>query len=285
MSEVGARLKSVRNAKRLSLRKFAKEIGQDYTLLARIEKGERFPPKGSLRKFAQLLALTPDQLDALIGVERRELNPHEMLPEIPPAHRTVESIEKAAERLRGEYRAKMKFRETSGRVPVEKVVKVACDLSIKYRDFASSDALRGRPDANLYGCLFPEGYQGKDRVILVNSGHPNGQRLSDAERRITIAHEAGHYVLHCTNQDSPQRCFRFTKGPTFCREVECQDKPLDLREYQATAFAACLLMPREEFAKEYAPGSEARVATHFGVTESLVQFRAELIELGITRGQ
>src|SRR6266568_4482341 len=40
---VGTRLKNARDAKGLSLRKFAEEVGEDFTLLARIERGDRFP--------------------------------------------------------------------------------------------------------------------------------------------------------------------------------------------------------------------------------------------------
>ncbi len=77
MSVVGLRLKSAREGKRLSLRKFAEEIDEDFTVLWRIERGHRFPPKLRLESFAKVLSLTPQQLEALIAVERRGLNPHE----------------------------------------------------------------------------------------------------------------------------------------------------------------------------------------------------------------
>lgn len=278
MSEVGERLKSVRDATGLSLRKFARRMRQDFTLLARIEKGERYPPKRSLETFAKVLALTPEQLDALISVERRKLNPNEMLPELPPADRSQASIEDAADRILRKYRRAANGSEVEGLVPVEHAIKAACGLSTEYRDFATSDSLRGRHGSNLRGCLFPYGFEGKDRLVLVNIGRPGGERLSEAEKRITIAHEAGHYILHCTNQSSEQLCFRFTKGPTFCREVECQHKTFDLREHQATAFAASLLMPRDEFLRLRSFKDETQMAVHFGVTESLVRFRTKLLE-------
>jgi len=83
---VGLRLKSAREGRGLSLREFAKELREDFTLLARIERGERYPPKQRLEKFAEALSLTLQQLKALVAVERRGLDPHELLPEIPPAH-------------------------------------------------------------------------------------------------------------------------------------------------------------------------------------------------------
>src|SRR5216683_7054876 len=82
VSVVGTRLKSVRKGKGLSLRKFAEELEEDFSLLCRIERGERYPPKPRRKNFAKALSLTPQQLEALIAVERRGLNPYELLPEI-----------------------------------------------------------------------------------------------------------------------------------------------------------------------------------------------------------
>jgi transcriptional regulator with XRE-family HTH domain len=86
VSVMGRRLKSAREGRGISLREFAKELRADFTRLARIERGHRYPPKRRLEKFAKELSLTPAQLEALVAVERRGLNPHELLPEIPPAH-------------------------------------------------------------------------------------------------------------------------------------------------------------------------------------------------------
>src|ERR1700722_11139675 len=97
------RLKSVRDAMGLSLRDFAKKFREDYTLLARIEKGKRFPPKPKLEKFAKVLSLKPEQLEALVAVERRGLNPYEMLPEIAPAHIPYKIIEDEAEKILNKY--------------------------------------------------------------------------------------------------------------------------------------------------------------------------------------
>jgi hypothetical protein len=78
----------------------------------------------------------------------------------------------------------------------------------------------------------------KDRVVVVNSGRIQGRKLSRAERRTTVAHEAGHYVLHWGNKESGQLFFQFTKGPTFCREAECDQSPFNALEYQASALGA-----------------------------------------------
>src|SRR5260221_9004573 len=97
------RLKSVRVGMGLSLRKFATRLREDVSLLARIESGERFPSKGKRAKFARLLSLSQDQLDALIAVERRGLNPYELLPEVAPAHIPHVIIEAEAEKILRRY--------------------------------------------------------------------------------------------------------------------------------------------------------------------------------------
>ncbi len=284
MSVVGLRLKSAREGKRLSLRKFAEEIDEDFTVLWRIERGHRFPPKLRLESFAKVLSLTPQQLEALIAVERRGLNPHELLPEIPPAHISHESIEEAAESVLNKYRRAVKRNNFELPVPVEAVLFGACRLFVEYCDF-KREKIPGS-SGSLCGCLYPDGYRGKDRIVryrgkdrivLVNTGRIRGHQLSTEERRTTAAHEAGHYVLHCGNKESAQLFFRFTKGPTFCRKAECEEELFSPMEYQASVFAACLLMPRKQFVSEWKNflGSAAKVAESFCVSESFVRFRAK----------
>jgi len=248
VSEIGKRLKSARQGRGLSLRKFAEEVGEDFTVMHRIEKGERFPPKGRQEKFASVLSLTSKQLDALIAVERRKLNPYELLPEIVPAHISFAEIEKAAEQILNKYRQAEKKNEIKLPVPVDDILVKVCRLNVEYCDFKRKK-IPGPKRESLYGCLYPDGFGGKDRVAFVNTGQIRGRRssLSQEERRITVAHEAGHFVMHRGNNESRQLFFRFTKEPVFCREAECEDNLLNPMEYQASVFAACLLMPRSQF--------------------------------------
>ncbi len=277
VSVIGQRLKCVRDGKGLSLREFARDFDEDFTLIFRIEHGQRYPPKKSVEKFAKALSLTPSQLDALISVERRGLNPHELLPEIPPAHIPQRSIEHEAERVLKKYCRAVTQNGVKLPVPIEEVLDYGCGLSTEYRDFTK----KRMPTSHrgLFGCLYPQGFEGKDHVVLVNTGRIGRRYLSLEEQRTTAAHEAGHYVLHCGNKESAQLFFRFSRGPTFCREAECEESLLDPREYQASEFAACLLMPREPFLTAWKSfsGSTARLAECFRVTESFARFRAMML--------
>ena|SRR5437773_3899554 len=271
------RLKSVRNGRGLSLRGFAKGLDEDFTLLWRIEHGQRYPPKRRLERFAKALSLTPQQLEALIAVERRGLNPYELLPEIPPAHISHASIEEAGEGILKKYCRAVKRADVELPVPVDAVLSEACRLSTEYCDFTKKRI--PSPTGLRYGCLYPDGFGGKDRAVFVNTGRIRGRRLSPEEQRITAAHEAGHYVLHYGNQESAQLFFRFTKGPTFCREAECEQTLFEPLEYQASVFAACLLMPRKQFENErrILAQSVAELANRFRVTEAFVRFRATML--------
>ena len=263
----------------LSLRKFAEKFDEDYTLLARIEAGKRFPPKGKVEKYAKILSLSPTQLDALIAIERRGLDPYELLPEIPPAHIPQKFIESEAEKILDKYcRTVNRDALDDGPVPVARVIEIGYGLNTQYLDFTKEKIPNPRRGA-LYGCLYPHGFRGTDRVVLVNTGEINGRELSNAERRITIAHEAGHYALHCGNTESAQLFFRFTKAPTHCREAEFKPTPFNSHEDQASAFAACLLMPQNQFRKEWlsVSGNLARLAKQFEVTEWLAQLRAKAL--------
>jgi transcriptional regulator with XRE-family HTH domain len=275
---VGQRLKSFRIGKGLSLREFAKQLDEDFSLLWRIEHGERHPPRSNLEKFAKLLSLTPAQLDALIAVERRGLNPHLLLPEIAPAHIPHDSIEDTVEDVLKEYCRAAKRAEVEIPVPVEAVLAQACHLSVERCNFKKKKIPR---PASLYGCLYPDGFEGKDRMVFINTGLVRGRKLLYEEQRTTAAHEAGHYVLHCGNTESAQLFFRFSKAPTFCREAECEEELFNPLEYQASVFAACLLMPQKQFKREWLKSDrgEATLAKAFEVTESFVRFRVKMLRL------
>jgi transcriptional regulator with XRE-family HTH domain len=278
VSEVGKRLKNARLAKGLSLRKFARRLGEDFSVLARIEAGERYPPKARLKKFADELSFKPEQLEALIAVERRGLDPYQMLPETVPAPIPTHSIEAEVEKILAQYCRASNRAVIEGPIPVAEVIRVARGLSTEYLDFAKA-RITGPRGGDLYGCFFPDGFQGRDRVVLVNTGKVSGHRLSSAEQKITVAHEAGHYVLHYGNKEAKQLFFRFSNGPIYCREKEIEPAAFNLKEDQASLFAACLLMPHAQFEKAWqkAHGDKAWLAQHFDTTDSFVRLRAAML--------
>jgi transcriptional regulator with XRE-family HTH domain len=279
VSVVGQRLKCVRQAKGLSLREFAKELNEDHTVLGRIEQGERYPPKSRRKRFAHVLSLTLKQLDALISVERRGLNPYEFLPEIPPAHIAVATIEKEADGVLEKYRRAVNRSAVEIPVAIEDVLRRSCGLHTEYADFETKK-VPVRDPQRLCGCVYPDGFDGKDRLILVNTGHVGGCTRSRDDMRVTAAHEGGHFILHGGNKDSKQLFFRFKKEPTFCREIGCEETPRNPLEYQASVFAACLLMPKTHFLAEWQrfAGSVPRLAEAFGVPEEFAAFRAKMLD-------
>lgn len=286
MNEVGKRLKCAREAMGLSMEKFAEWFGEksvDASVICRIETGKRnkrYPPKRAIKKFAKVLSLTPKQLEALIAVERRGLDPCQMLPDIAPAPVKQAAIESEAEKILKEFFEAENKGVADGPIPIKDVIKFAYGLSTEEKNFAK-EQITGPHSGALYGCFCPEGSHGNDRVVLVNSGKINGRRLSCAERRITIAHEAGHYFLHYGNKESPQLLFRFSKEPTYCRESEIRPGEFNLKEIQANEFAACLLMPRSQFKSEWlkVSGDESQLARHFGVTATFVRLRSKILNL------
>jgi transcriptional regulator with XRE-family HTH domain len=280
VSEVGKRLKNVRIAKGLSLRKFAGWLEEDSSVVFHIETGRRFPPKPRLEKFAAVLSLTERQLEALIAVERKGLDTFEMLPEIVPAAIPTDSIEDEAEKILNEYCRASNKDTIEVPIPVADVIKTAYDLSTEDLDFAK-EGITGSEGGALYGCLYPSGFRRLRRAVLVNTGKISGHLLSSAEKLITVAHEAGHYALHYGKKESKQLFFRFSKEPTYCRKQEIKPTPFNLKEEQANLFAACLLMPRKQFREtwEKEHGDKSRLARHFCTTESFVQLRAEMLDL------
>jgi transcriptional regulator with XRE-family HTH domain len=280
VNEVGKRLKFARVAKGLSLRKFAKRFRENFTLLARIEKGTRFPPKERLQKFADALSLTLDQLQALIAVERRGLDPNQMLPEITPVPVKQVDIEAQAEAILDDFKCRQgKGCAFDGAISIEEIANMV-DLHIEDVDL-KKQGIVGPRRGELCGCFYPENFHGKARVVLINSGKINGYKLSPAERRVTIAHEVGHYFLHYGKKESKQLLFQFSKQPIYCREAEIDSGEFNLKEYQANIFGACLLMPGSQFKIEWVnvAGDETKLAKRFDVTEAFVCLRAKTLNL------
>lgn len=107
-----------------------------------------------------------------------------------------------------------------------------------------------------------------DEFKITLASHTSNER-----DRFTIAHELGHYFLHCLlpassgNDFVPMRATRYGN---------------DLAEWQANWFAASFLMPEEEFRRVFAEngGDEYVVAKHFGVSAAAANVRAK--SLGLT---
>lgn len=125
------------------------------------------------------------------------------------------------------------------------------------------------PGATLSGLLVPSA-----RRVWVNA--LEAQR-SAGRRRFTIAHELGHWRLHCDSIEVHMR---------FCRSEEVGATEAEARaastiEREANRFAAALLMP-DELLREEAPRHRLNVqvlAERFDVSGAAMQVRLESLNL------
>lgn len=169
-----------------------------------------------------------------------------------------------------------------------KIFKAIYGLEVRFLDF-EKEKIYGKKGEQLYACLYPNGrlFQKKDNLILINVGPFKGRRLTAPERLISLAHEGGHYAISYSKlPKSPQLSLSFSDTPRLCSSGSYREDPYDRREYQATLFAACFLMPHEELLKtiSYADHLDLnqygkRLCRKFGVTLSFLKFR--LKSLGI----
>jgi IrrE N-terminal-like domain len=108
-------------------------------------------------------------------------------------------------------------------------------------------------------------------------------------RRFTIAHEVGHWVLHCEREgsgDEAVHCRTETlseQGTTDeedARPTPPQPHYPPPRERDANRFAAALLMPRAlvEVEHAYLDGDERRLANAFGVSVLAMEWRLWFLE-------
>lgn len=160
-------------------------------------------------------------------------------------------------------------------VPLETIADSHYGLLVRER--LQLSALAGlKDDVHISGLLFPG-----PREIWVDEEEAHRW---PGRRRFTIAHELGHWVLHCErgrSGDEPVHCRSETlseQGTTDAEdasETPPQPRYPPPRERDANRFAAALLMPRSLVEKEHAwlDGDERRLAQMFGVSVLAMEWR------------
>jgi hypothetical protein len=141
----------------------------------------------------------------------------------------------------------------------------AAEVPVPVQDIAE-DLLglrvRVAPGLAVSGMLVPS-----ERLVWVNADEP-------PERcRFTVAHEMGHWVVHCAEQA--------TRPAILCRDADL-DGATDVREREANVFAADLLMP-EAAVREAAGGpdsSATALALRFRVSPVAMAWRLYNLGLG-----
>lgn len=284
MNAIARRLRMVREKSGHTLRDFALIIHEDFTLLDRIETGQRYPPRSKLEKYAGILALSTQQLRTLMGIDKAGLNSDILARDIPPPHIPQEDMERQATDILNSYRSHTEAAIPCP-VPLRSLFQELFALQTRFLDF-ETEKIRGVGGSQLYGCLYPEGYffRGEEKLILVNIGLINHQRLTPPQLRISLAHEGSHYVLHCPKQKTNQLPLPLS-APNFCSSIDYRQNPFDPREFQATLLASCLLMPREELlcsAPIDLQNDGYQLCQRFGVTSSFLRFRLKSFGLNLT---
>lgn len=110
--------------------------------------------------------------------------------------------------------------------------------------------------------------EGKYKIVL-NHAEPN------VRKRYTIAHEIGHFFLHATNMD----VFNSKSEDEFFRTVGNVGD--GLKEKEANAFAAELLMPEAQLREKFVlcKGDIFLIADYFKVSETACKYRCKNLNL------
>jgi hypothetical protein len=158
-------------------------------------------------------------------------------------------------------------------VPVEDIADSVFGLLI--RDVENMAAAPGAPDlgpdSSLSGLLLPD--RGELWVNALEAGQWPGRR------RFTIGHELGHWCLHRGDHVATIYCRSSSVDPQAARP----ERPL--REQEADAFAAALLMPADLVRDHYAqcrdefPGDECfgELCLRFGASKAAMGRRLHAV--------
>lgn len=154
---------------------------------------------------------------------------------LPEAH-----IERAANELLFAYG--QKFGEVAAPpVPAEEILECHLGLSLDFDD------LRARfGDASILGAIWID----TEEVLIDQSLDPSADRRREGRCRFTVAHEAGHWVLHRHQLLEVRGAPLFDGKPepsVICRDT-ARKPPI---EQQADYFASFLLMPVEMVRRQW----------------------------------
>jgi hypothetical protein len=109
-----------------------------------------------------------------------------------------------------------------------------------------------------------------ERRILLNAAEGVGGRNDPPLRRFrfTIAHEIGHWVIHCLEGRAPDA------EPSYCRPVDLTDAADRVLEREANVFAAELLMAEPAVREAWKELADiAACAVRFDVSPTAMQWR------------
>lgn len=152
---------------------------------------------------------------------------------------TPDQIEGKAERLLHEF-GQAFGQVISPPVPARKIVEAHLDLAIDWCTIPE------KAEERILACLSPE-----EGEVRFNETHRGFFEEYFGTETFTLAHEAGHWVLHVQHTDAIQMTF-LDEAPR--REFLCRAQGLDTFdsfEFQAHRFAAALVMP-EAMVRAYA---------------------------------
>jgi len=138
----------------------------------------------------------------------------------------------------------------------------------------SWERIDNQEEGDVLGQLLPN-----KRLVLLNEAHYERLEARDgAQRRFTIGHEIGHWLLHAPGGG-------LGSSPLFDGErVLCRDGSRQAIERQAEMFSAALMMPREVLQAQlpsspwHGWGPLYRLAELFGVSPTAMQIRLERLD-------
>ena len=154
--------------------------------------------------------------------------------DVPFLH--AKQIEREADLLLEEYALKFPT-VTAPPVPVDGIAELYLQLSLEYLDMKSLF-----PMADVHGAIWFQ----QARIGIDQSLDPDANPSRRGRYHFTLAHEVGHWRLHRQHfVSNPAQRTLFGDGTphpdVVCRSSEVS-QPV---EWQANAFASCLLMPRK----------------------------------------
>ncbi len=103
-------------------------------------------------------------------------------------------------------------------------------------------------------------------------------------QRFSVAHEIGHFVLHCTPEPRQDPMFTCSSADMEIRRPDTYDEERRvhyLREWEANRFAGELLMPKQPILAMYRAtgGRVTALAKHFNVSPQAMEIRLSRLPL------
>ncbi len=213
---------------RLSLRELGDVSEINYSMIHRVEQGERFLSEEKILRLARIFDEDPSRLIALHRADKEVISAKKLShgPKFIPGFKP--EIEAAVLRFLKIYRIRRNFQKVSFPLDIKDFFKMVFGLETCRVSFFKKGWSKSASEQKLGALII-----GEKKIYINEDIDENGIPFPDVNERFSLAHEGAHFILCKKKRD-------FSSQPIFFRSKDLHNS----EERTVNYWAGALLMPK-----------------------------------------